>query len=111
MLIKGLEGPECRESFYYCTIKTFSFSTSLLQEDTLLHYLAQLPKDRDFDEVVTFMLHDSKWESTTIKTNRPIIISTQTNSTVAVGSVFWRAYPEKCICFEEEMWMADGKTR
>ncbi|KAG7097649.1 hypothetical protein E1B28_004981 [Marasmius oreades] len=110
-LIHGVEGP-AHNLFQLSipTVKTLPSSVQLLlQDDVCIRYLSRLPLVEEFDGEVIDVLHVVSMvkgeKSPTI--NRPHVLSTKTNSIIAVGSGVWDGYG----CFDDRVLMPDGRTR
>ncbi|KAL0578869.1 hypothetical protein V5O48_003149, partial [Marasmius crinis-equi] len=79
----------------------------LLKEDVLLRYLVSRNQDRKVVYGLSFPWHNLK--TSQLEVNRPTVISTLTNTIIAVGSGVWKEGRRSCLGEREEL--ANGATR
>ncbi|KAG7097612.1 hypothetical protein E1B28_004946 [Marasmius oreades] len=112
-LIRGLEGSQ-RDIRHlgFLNSKTIPSSTELLHDDVCWSYLRCLPLVNKYDRDLLLVLSDTSGIHENIPpptvTNRPYILSSLTNSVIAVGSTdrvdFW-------VGLDSRVLMSDQRTR
>ncbi|KAG7086139.1 hypothetical protein E1B28_002098 [Marasmius oreades] len=115
-IIHGVDGPFCSwQSFpLHFQFETPLSSIEILQEDLLLCFLAHFPQDRKLDKWVLDIFQSlsgfrQEHSPTDFQSSQPVVISTLTNSIIAVGSTVWRTgWPAYNVCGVQ---MHDGSTR
>ncbi|KAG7097918.1 hypothetical protein E1B28_005229 [Marasmius oreades] len=112
-LIRGVQGPD--HDIYHFSLPAVTLPSSvelLLQEDVCFRYFSRLPLDKEFDKRAIDVLHFAfgiLGEEIPPIISRPYVLSTKTNSIIAVGSAAaWYGYDG---CLDGRVVMPDGKTR
>ncbi|KAG7097613.1 hypothetical protein E1B28_004947 [Marasmius oreades] len=112
-LVCGMEGPDCDLlHFSINNVETLPSSIEfLLQEDVCIRYFSQLPLVKGFDmDVIDVLNFASVVEGRTSPIiNRPYILSTRTNSIIAIGNGVWNG--RGCLDHYSRVVMPDGRTR
>ncbi|KAL0569076.1 hypothetical protein V5O48_012893 [Marasmius crinis-equi] len=116
VLCCGPEGPYCRIPYDIPPDLPVVLSDGkLLQEDTLVQYLATLKRSRDLDREVVWGLSYFSYtsaEPSDMRVDRPTVISSLTNTTIAVvdaGMSSIGARGSSCLGEREEL--SNGLTR
>ncbi|KAG7097836.1 hypothetical protein E1B28_005154 [Marasmius oreades] len=122
-LIRGVEGPN--RYLYHPNLSESSVETLppllssvelLLDEDVCFRYLSRFPFDKEFDRRVIEVLYftsENGWRSRIVHHEKPYVLSSTTNSIIAVGSgshVYWTGF-SGFECLEDQVLMPDGRTR
>ncbi|KAG7097932.1 hypothetical protein E1B28_005243 [Marasmius oreades] len=115
-LIRGVEG-HARHLYYFKfkTVGTLPSSASeFLDEDVCFRYMSRLSLVKKFDREVIDRLSWGRLNQEFVPTvspiiNRPYILSTKTNSIIAVGSAVWLARGP--LGLRDRVLMPDGRTR
>ncbi|KAL0575958.1 hypothetical protein V5O48_006012 [Marasmius crinis-equi] len=117
VLCRGPEGPHCRippsYSDYKSALPNVLSDGKLLQQDALVQYLATLKLSEDLDPVVVEMLANpfSASRTTGRRVDRPTVISSLTNTTIAVADAGMSSIRESGNCLGEREVLSNGLTR
>ncbi|KAG7097717.1 hypothetical protein E1B28_005040 [Marasmius oreades] len=110
-LIREVMGPaRFRFRFGFAAVETLASSVELLlDEDVCFRYLSRLPLVKEFDRDIIDMLHCTSEivEEKSPIHNQPYILSSKTDSIIAVGTSSW--YGDQCL--GDRVVMPDGRTR
>ncbi|KAL0566014.1 hypothetical protein V5O48_016001 [Marasmius crinis-equi] len=103
---RGPEGPGCGWLNDAFNSENLPLDAELLQEDVMIRYLFSRKLDRQAVTGFAWVWHP---EASQIRVDRPTIISTRTNTILAVGS--GRRWESRRSCLDERKEMPDGATR
>ncbi|KAF9263830.1 hypothetical protein L218DRAFT_958973 [Marasmius fiardii PR-910] len=118
-LIHGTEGPDAHWHPFYLSSTTPPSNLTFLQKDVFWQYLLQLPKNQEPDNMVVEICCSMyiELEHVIRKTLspdqcQPMVVSTLTNSPIAIGSPIWdiHVFGQGSSKPERTMWQ-DGTTR
>ncbi|KAK1221610.1 hypothetical protein PQX77_015576 [Marasmius sp. AFHP31] len=95
LLCRGPDGPDCNIGHYDLGVKDVPSETSLLKEDALIAYLAQLESSKEIDkEVVRGIGLTCMRQESEMAVDRPTMLfkaSGSSTETLAVGRTSWKA--------------------
>ncbi|KAL0569866.1 hypothetical protein V5O48_012097 [Marasmius crinis-equi] len=102
---RGPKGPICNSGFDL-NLKAPPLDAELLQEEILIRYLASTNQDR---EIFNSLSLPDDYSTSQIRAGQPIIVSTLSNKTLAIGSRVWEA--DKDSCLGEREVLSNGAAR
>ncbi|KAJ8081578.1 hypothetical protein PM082_007423 [Marasmius tenuissimus] len=95
LLCRGPDGPDCNIGHFDLGVKDVPSDTSLLKEEALIAYLAQLDSDKEIDkEVVRGIGLTCTGQESEMAVDRPTVLfkaSSSSDDTLAVGEASWKA--------------------
>ncbi|KAL0569967.1 hypothetical protein V5O48_011985 [Marasmius crinis-equi] len=102
---RGPRGPYCYIKGYFDFEKKLSLDAELLKEDVMARYLGSIKQNR---KVIDGLFSDSQANASQTEVNRPTVMSTLTNTILALGRGVWKEGKESCLGEREEL--ANGAT-
>ncbi|KAL0563699.1 hypothetical protein V5O48_018365 [Marasmius crinis-equi] len=116
VLCRGPEGPDCDITYGISSDLPVVLSDGkLLQEDALVQYLATLKRSRDLDRKVARWLSYFSFasaEPSDMRVDRPTVISSLTNTTIAVADTGMSSIRARgSSCLGEREVLSNGLTR